>query len=96
MLKLAAVTKRGRKLIRQHGEIWVPVSYSSGVSCLGGKPGIRIKSIRDGQERWMAVEQDRDLAPVDRVDSSGNSMLPKNPDRTHLQFTVAETKGDAA
>lgn len=71
MLKLIAKSPRGRKQLKRHGDVWVPVEGNRQVSCLGGVPGIKLMSVRDRATFWMKVEGDANLIPVERLDNFG-------------------------
>lgn len=88
MLKVAATSKRGAKIIRKHGNIWVPVRAEKRVPCLGMRPGIQLMSLKDRHTFWILVQDDPHIVAVDRLDGTGKSMLPPKPGRTHLDINV--------
>jgi hypothetical protein len=75
---MIAKSKRGAKQLKRHGNVWVPIAAERQVPCLGMKPGIRLMSIQDRATFWMAVENDPNLQPVERLDNFGQPMRDRS------------------
>lgn len=78
MLRMIAKSKRGRKQLKRHGDVWIPIEANPQVGCLGGVPGIKLMSIRDRATFWMKVQEDLNLVPVERLDNFGRPMRGKS------------------
>lgn len=89
MLKLVAKSKRGRQQIQRHGNIWLPIRGGRQIGCLGGVPGIELKSMRDGATFWIKVENDDNLIPVERLDNFGRP-IPRKVETAPPELLPAE------
>ncbi len=102
MLKIAARSVRGRKQLKRHGNLWMPVQADRCVGCLGGVAGIKLMSIKDRATFWIKVEDDENLMVVERLDNLGRP-IPKQgsavrevplSDETQIMGAISGSAGE--
>lgn len=90
MLRVEAVSKKGRKQITRHGNKWMPVAAERQVGCLGGVPGIQLMSIQDKATFWIKVEGDENLLVAERLDNFGRPVQDGGKAVLNVDFTKDE------
>ena len=57
MLRLEPISKRGKQLIKEHGDTWSFIRWE-GMPCFDGDPGIQIRSLDGAHTRNIRVTAD--------------------------------------
>ena len=57
MLRLEPISKRGKQLVKEHGEVWRFIRWD-GMPCFSGDVGIRITSLDDAHTRNIRQSND--------------------------------------
>lgn len=64
IIKVEGISNLGKNRIREHGDEWEIEETRDSVPCLNNGQGFKLKSLKTGFIRWMAVSADKDFVVV--------------------------------
>lgn len=53
VLQLEPITKRGRQIIKEHGDLWTVLETRDHLPCFDGRAGLFVQSRASGDTRWI-------------------------------------------